>query len=123
MGGLRLAGVLWLVGGVFSALLVSVVLDTPAYAVLLAAGGVVGLVIGGLLVWRPSTTIIPWSSLAGLAWLVAFGWLTVTNLDQPAGEWLSVLVLTAFGVAGALVAFLRRGRSTVDGRQREGNFG
>jgi hypothetical protein len=109
MGGLRLAGALWLVGGIFSALLVLVVLDTPGYALLLGAGGIVGLVIGGLLIRRPSADVIRWSSIAGVAWLVAFGWLTVANLDKPAGEWISGLVLAAFGVLGALLAYIRRG--------------
>jgi hypothetical protein len=109
MGGLRLAGVLWLIGGILSALLVLVALDTPGYALLLGAGGIVGLVIGGFLVWRPSADVIRWSNVAGVAWLVAFGWLTVTNLDKPAGEVISGLILAAFGVLGALLAYIRRG--------------
>jgi len=110
MGGLRLAGVLWLIGGVLSALLVLVALDTPGYALLLGAGGIVGLVIGGLLIWRPAVHVIRWSNIAGVAWLAAFGWLTVTNLDKPAGEVISGLILAAFGVGGALLAQIRRGR-------------
>jgi hypothetical protein len=113
MRGLRLAGVLWIVGGLLSALLVLVVLDTPAFAVLLGAGGIVGLAIGALLIWRPSAGVIRWSNIAGVAWLVGFGWLTATNIDKPAGEWLSGLILAALGVAGGLVAYARRGQLAV----------
>jgi hypothetical protein len=109
MGGLRLAGVLWLIGGILSALLVLVALDTPGYALLLGAGGIVGLVNGGLLIRRPSADVIRWSNIAGVTWLVAFGWLTVTNLDKPAGEVISGLILAALGVVGALLAYIRRG--------------
>ena len=108
-GGMKPAGALWIVGGLLSALLVLVVLDTPGYAILLSAGGIVGLIIGGFLVWRPSADVIRWSNIAGVAWLVAFAWVTVTNLDKPAGEWISGLILMAFGVIGALLAYVRRG--------------
>ena len=107
MGGLRLPGALWLIGGILSTLLVLVVLDTPGYALLLGVGGTVGLVIGGLLIWRPSADVIRWSNIAGVAWLVAFGWLTVANLDKPTGEMISGLILAALGAVGALLAYIR----------------
>ena len=109
MGGLRLSGVLWLIGGILSALLVLVTLDTLGYALLLGAGGIIGLVMGGLLIWTPSANVIRWSNIAGAAWLVAFGLLTVTNLDKPAGEVISGLILAALGFVGALLAYIRRG--------------
>ena len=105
---LRLAGTLWIIGGVLSALLVLVTLDVPGIAVLVAAGGVVGIVIGSMLIRRPSAAFIKWSSIAGVGWLVAFGWLTVTSLDKPVGELLTGVVLLAFGVLGAVVAYSGR---------------
>jgi hypothetical protein len=49
---------------------------------------------------------VRWSSVAGLAWLIAFGAYTLIELDK---QYLSTAVwLLAFGVAGALVAYWRR---------------
>jgi len=44
----------------------------------------------------------------GFAWLVAFGALTITNLSLPIEELLSIVWVLAFGVAAAVVAYLRR---------------
>jgi hypothetical protein len=90
-------------------MLVLVTLDVPATAELLGVGGLVGLAIGVLLVRGPSVRVIEWSSLVGVGWLVAFGGLTVSNLEEPAGEWLSTLVLAALGVGAAGLAYSRRG--------------
>jgi hypothetical protein len=47
---------------------------------------------------------VRWSNVAGVAWLIAFGALTLTQLDKPIGQLFSGVWLTGFGVAGALVA-------------------
>jgi hypothetical protein len=110
MPAFRLPGILWIIGGVMSALLVFFVLDIPAYAVVLGVGGVAGIVIGALLVRRPSADVLRWSNITGIAWLIAYGWVTVTDLDKPVGEWLTVVVIAAIGVAGSLIAYMRRGQ-------------
>jgi hypothetical protein len=112
MGRFRLAGALWIIGGLSSALLVVFVLDSPFFVALLAAGGVVGLAIGLLLVARPSADVVRWSNVAGVAWLIAFGALTLTQLDKPVGQLVSGVWLTAFGVGGALAAYWRRSGGT-----------
>jgi hypothetical protein len=109
MGALRLAGVLWIIAGLSSALLLVFVLDNPLYTAIMGGGAVVGLVIGGLLIARPSVGVVGWSNIAGLVWLIAFGGLTVVNLDKPIGQVFGVVWLTVFGVGGALAAYLRRG--------------
>jgi hypothetical protein len=108
MGGIRLAGALWIIGGLSSALLVVFVLDSPVYIALLVGGAIVGLTIGALLFARPGRGVVRWSSVAGIAWLIGFRALTHTQLDKPIGQLFSGLWLTAFGVAGALVAYWRR---------------
>lgn len=108
MGGLRLAGALWIIGGLSSAALLVFVLDNPVYIVLMAGGAIVGLAIGVLLIARPGPSVVRWSTYAGVAWLIAFGWVTLTNLDKPIGQLFSAVWLTAFGVAGAVVAYWRR---------------
>ena len=60
---LRLAGTLWMIGGILSALLALVTTDVPGIAALVAVGGVVGIVIGALLLRRPSAAVVQWSKL------------------------------------------------------------
>jgi hypothetical protein len=108
MGGFRLAGALWIVGGLSSASLVVFALENPVFLALLAGGGVVGLAIGALLIARPGPSVVRWSHVAGVAWLIAFGALSLTQLGSPVGQLLSGVWVTAFGVAGALVAYRRR---------------
>jgi hypothetical protein len=108
MGGFRLAGALWIIAGLSSAALLIVVLDNPLFIALMAAGAIVGLSLGILLITRASTDVVRWSILAGVAWLIAFGGMTLTQLNKPIGQLFSVLWLTGFGVAGAVVAYRRR---------------
>jgi hypothetical protein len=105
MGGLKLAGGLWMIAGLSSAILVFFTMDETIMA-LFVSGAIVGLTTGALLFARPGPRVVRWSNVAGLAWLIAFGAYTLTELDK---QYLSTaLWLTAFGVAGALVAYWRR---------------
>ena len=105
MGGLKLASGLWIIAGLSCAVLVFFTMDEPIMA-LFVSGAIVGLTTGALLFARPGAGVVRWSNIAGLAWLIAFGALTLTELDK---QYLSTAVwLTAFGVAGALVAYWRR---------------
>jgi hypothetical protein len=105
MRGLKLAGGLWMVAGLSSAILVFFTMNETITA-LFVSGAVVGLTTGALLFARPGPRVVRWSNAAGLAWLIAFGAYTLTELDK---QYLSTAIwLTAFGLAGALVAFSRR---------------
>jgi hypothetical protein len=108
MGGLKLAGGLWLFAGLYSAGMAFGVLDEPVILALAFGGGIVGLTIGALLIARPAPEVVRWSNVAGIAWLIAFGALTVAEVVMQMGYVLSVALLTALGVAGALVAYRRR---------------
>jgi hypothetical protein len=108
MVGLKLAGGLWLFAGLYSAGIAFGVLDEPTLLALAVAGAIVGLTIGVLLVARPGPGVVRWSNVAGIAWLIAFGALTLVEVVTQMGYVLSVAVLTAFGVAGALLAYWRR---------------
>jgi hypothetical protein len=110
MGGFKLAGGLWIIAGVNSAGMVfGVWEDGPIMLALALGGAIVGLTIGSLLVARPGPDVVRWSNVAGLAWLIAFGALTVVEVVMQMGYALSVALHTALGVAGALVAYWRRG--------------
>jgi hypothetical protein len=116
--GLRLGGALWIIAGVVCAGLLLVVFvgenllaQNSGLAALILGGAVAALVTGGLLLTRPSVGVVRWSSLVGVAWLLAFGSLWLTTLAGPdRGPVLSSSLITGFGIAGALVTFLA-GRS------------
>jgi hypothetical protein len=109
MGGLKLAGGLWIVAGVNSlGMVFGVWEDGPILLALALSGAVVGLTIGAQLVARPEADVVRWSNVAGLAWLIAFGALTVVEVVTQMGYALSVGLHTALGVAAALVAYGRR---------------
>jgi hypothetical protein len=121
MPGLRNAGALWITAGVVCAGLLIVVfvgenlrdlgalLRNPLPPALVLAGAVVALSLGILLILRPGPGVVRWSTLAGVAWLVIFGSWALTALDEP-GPRTSTLLITGFGVAGALVAYSSRKR-------------
>ncbi len=119
MPGSRIAGALWIAAGVVCAGLLIVVfigenlqdlgalLRNPLPPALVLAGAVVGLRLGVLLLSQPGPGVVRWSTVAGVAWLIIFGSWALTALDDP-GPRTSTLLITGFGVAGALVAFLSR---------------
>jgi hypothetical protein len=105
MRGLKTAGVLWIIAGLSNAMLVVFTFGEPIMA-LFVGGAIVGLTIGALLLARPGPSAVRWSSVAGIAWLIAFGAFALTEMGQ---QYLSTAIwLIAFGVAGALVAYWRR---------------
>ena len=104
MKGLRVAGVLWLVGGVMSVVLTIVFRTDALQWVLTIASGLVAVVLGLWLSVRPNTAIVPWSIAVGAAWLIIFAVLTA----QQAGElvaWSTDVFLAVIGVAAAVVAY------------------
>jgi hypothetical protein len=104
MGGLKLAGGLWIIAGLSNVVLVFATLGEPI--MVFVGGAIVGLTIGAVLFARPGPAAVRWSNVAGVAWLVPFGAYTLAELDK---QYLSTAVwLTAFGLAGALVAHWRR---------------
>ena len=119
MPGLRNAGALWIGAGVVCAGLLIVVfigenakdlgalLRDPGPPALVLAGAVVALSIGALLITRPGPAVVRWSTVAGVSWLIIFGSWTVIAFGDP-GPRTSTLLITGFGVAGALVAYLSR---------------
>ena len=105
MGGLKVAGGLWIIAGLSNAMLVVFTFGEPVMA-LFVGGAIVGLAIGALLLVRPGSGSVRWSNVAGIAWLIAYGAYTLTELDK---QYLSTAVwLLAIGVAAALVAYWRR---------------
>jgi len=105
MGGLKLAGGLWIIAGLSNVVIGFATLGEPMMA-LFVGGAIVALTIGVLLIARPGPATVRWSNVAGLAWLIAFGAYTLAELDK---QYLSTAIwLTTFGVAGALVAYWRR---------------
>lgn len=107
MSGQRLAGILWLVAGISSGG-ISFFLVDPVDLAIFIGGAALAVLLGLAILVRPSPTWVPASGVLGFAWLVAFGAMTITNLSLPVEELLSVVWVLAFGVAAAVVAYLRR---------------
>jgi hypothetical protein len=111
--GLRLGGALWVIAGVICAGLFLVVFvgenllaQNPGLSALVLGGAVAALLTGRLLLARPSLGAVRWSTVLGLAWLLAFGSLMLTTLNGPErGPTVSSGLITGFGVASALVTF------------------
>ena len=118
MDGLRLGGALWVIAGVICAGLLifvfvgeNLLAQNPGLSAMVLGGAVAALLTGGLLLACPGLGVVRWSTVVGLAWLLAFGSLTLTALNGPErGPMLSSGLITGFGVASALVTF-RAGRS------------
>jgi hypothetical protein len=111
--GLRLGGALWVITGVICAGLPTVVFigenrvaEDPGLAAMVLGGAVAALPTGGLLFARPGLGVVRWSTVLGLAWLLAFGALWLTSLNGPeVGPMISSGLITGSGVASALVTF------------------
>jgi len=115
--GLGLGGALWVIAGVICAGLLMVVFvgenllaQNPGLSAMVLGGAIAALLTGGLLLARPGPGVVRWSTVLGMAWLLAFGSLFLTTLNGPeTGPMLSSSLITGFGVAGAFVTF-RAGR-------------
>ena len=111
--GLRLGGALWVIAGVICAGLFLVVFvgenllaQNPGLSAIVLGGAVAAFLTGGLLRARPGLVAVRLSTFVGVAWLLAFGSLTVRALNGPEfGPMLSSGLITAFGLASALVTF------------------
>lgn len=116
--GLRLGGALWVIAGVICAGLFffvfvgeNLLVQNPGDSARVLGGAVAAFLTGGLLLARPGPGVVRWSTVLGVAWLLAFGSLWLTTLKGPeSGPILSSSLITGFGIAAALVTF-RAGRS------------
>lgn len=108
MNDLRRAGVLWLVAAVL-AIVVSIAyrFEMAAelqWAVLTIVAGIVAAVLGAALVWRGSTALVPWSSIAGVGWVVLYAVLALQQAYDVAA-WGTDVVLAVFGGLAAVIAY------------------
>jgi hypothetical protein len=119
----RLGGILWILAGLTCTLLLifvfigerlenlGLLLEEPILPALVASGAIVGLTIGLLLIARPGPGVVRRSNIAGITWLIAFGSVVLTRLDEPGPRFSSSLI-TVLGVVGALVAYVFGPRRT-----------
>ena len=75
----RLSGVLWILAGLSSAVLVPVMTD-PALTAAFAIGAVVGIGLGIACFARPDSTLASVAAAVGLAWVAIFGAITLLHL-------------------------------------------
>ena len=116
--GLRLGGALWVMAGLCCAGLVLVVfvgenllVQSLGLTLLFSSGAVAALLVGGLLLARPTPGLVRWSSVVGMAWLLAFGSLIVAGIgssDPDRNPLISLALITGFGVGGAVATYRSR---------------
>lgn len=114
----RLAGALWLMAGVACAGLLIIVfvgerilLVNPGLSALVLGGAIAALLMGALLLARPAPHMVVWSSVLGVAWLIAFGSLLVGAIgaaNPDSGPLFSLSLITGLGIAGAVAALWSR---------------
>jgi hypothetical protein len=107
----RSAAVLWLIAGITSGVIAFFLVD-PLDLAIFIGGAVLAVLLALAMLVRPSPSWITWSNLLGGAWVLAFGWVLLTSLSLPIEELFSVIWVLAFGIAGAVVAYAARGRTS-----------
>ena len=111
MASQKLAGVLWLIAGISSGGIAFFLID-PLDLAIFIGGAVLAVLLALAMLVRPSPSWVTWSNVLGVAWLLAFGALILTKLSLPLEQLLSVVWIFGFGVAGAVVAYARRPRTS-----------
>ena|SRR5918996_2523167 len=107
----RLAGVLWLIAGISSGG-IAFFLVNPLDLAVFIGGAVLAVLLALAMLVRPSPSWVTWSTLLGAAWFLVFGGVILTKLSLPIEQLLSVVWIFGFGIAGAVVAYLRRPRTS-----------
>ena len=106
----KMAGVLWLVAAVTSALATVVFRnDSTWFAITLAASAIAALV-GILLLGQPSNTVVLASSIVGVVWVVMYLILVADQYDDVQA-WTANAFFALVGGTAAVVAY-RAGRQT-----------
>jgi len=106
----RLPGVLWLIAGISSGGIAFFLVD-PLDLAIFIGGAVLAVLLALAMLVRPAPSLVTWSNLLGVAWLLAFGTVILTRLSLPMAELLSVAWVLAFGIGGAVIAYARRPRT------------
>ena len=104
-------GVLWLIAGISSGGIAFFLVDSLDLAIFIG-GAVLAVLLALAMLVRPSPSWVTWSTLLGAAWFLAFGWAILTKLSLPIEQLLSVVWIFGFGIAGAVVAHVRRPRTS-----------
>jgi hypothetical protein len=112
MGQQRSAGVLWLIAGISSGG-IAFFLDQPLDLAIFIGGAVLAILLGLAFLVRPSPRWVSWSNLLGVVWVLAYGAVILTRLTIPIEQILSVVWILGFGAAAALVAYVRRPRTSM----------
>jgi hypothetical protein len=109
----QIAGILWLVAAVLGAAVtlayrtdtsMTSMMGPATWSAITFIGSAIAAVIGLLLLWRPSGTVVLLSTTGGVAWVLMYGALAVIQFDDLAA-WPTDVVLGLFGAIAAVVAY------------------
>ena len=107
----KLPGVLWLIAGISSGGIAFFLVD-PLDLAIFIGGAVLAVLLALAMLVRPSPSWVTWSIVLGAVWLLAFGWAILNKLSLPIEQLLSVVWIFGSGIAGAVVAYVRRPRTS-----------
>lgn len=114
MNGMRIAGAVWLVAGVF-AIATTLIFRTDAVQWLVTmAIGAIALILGFWLVSRPQALAVSASNVLAVVWTMVYAVLVVQQSDEVAA-WTTDIALVAVGVAAGLVAYRGAARANLRG--------
>ena len=109
----QIAGILWLIAAVLGAVVtvafrmdasMTSTMDTTTWSAITLVGSAIAAVIGLLLLWRPSSTVVLLSTIGGVAWVVMYGALAVFQSGELEA-WPTDVVLGLIGAIAAVVAY------------------
>ncbi|OLC68337.1 MAG: hypothetical protein AUH69_01790 [Actinobacteria bacterium 13_1_40CM_4_65_12] len=104
MNWLRTAGIIWVVSALLAAGISLIFRVDPVQVVVTIAASAFVAVLGLWMIARPSTTAVPLSYIAGVAWLALYAALTVQQSDELVA-WATDVFLALIGLGGTLAAY------------------
>ena len=108
MNRLRMAGVVWIVAAAL-AIVVAIayrfeMMNAPQWGVITIVAGILAAILGLVLVWRTDAALVPWSNIAGVAWVVLHAGLALQQADEVAA-WATDVALAVIGGLAAVIAY------------------
>jgi len=97
-------GIIWVVSALLAAGISLIFRVDPVQVVVTIAASAFVAVLGLWMIARPSTTAVPLSYIAGVAWLALYAALTVQQSDELVA-WATDVFLALIGLGGTLAAY------------------
>lgn len=98
------SGVLWLAAAALGAGVTIAFRDDDAWYAITLVASAIAAVVGVLLLWRPASPVVLWSTIGGIAWVALYTVLVIVQSDEIQA-WATDALLAAIGATTAFVAY------------------